>query len=347
VHRITRVVAAVDFSKPAREAFEYALALSRHHGAELIAIQAVPKTETFAHHGRARLTLTERLRHRAEQSGVAFSSRVQSGDPAEIVLLHARVLRPDVIVAGTHQRRGVARLRTGSVAERIAAAATVPVFVVPLRTHASVYAPFRHVVVAVDFSAGSTRAIERALGLMNHPADRITLVHVLPGSASSVPRHLYGYPLDARQDPWVRDAQQRLRDAVPATHTPAAAVHTHVMRGDAAMEIRQVAEDVGADLLIVGATARGVVSRALFGTTAARLLRVTPVPMLVVPDAGMPNADEAAIGRSRLEEIVAGAPMPGLFRPLDELDDDSAPHPMLLGGDVIGSAGFRREEITW
>jgi hypothetical protein len=119
------------------------------------------------------------------------------------------------------------------------------------------------------------------------------------------------------------------------------------MRGDAAMEIRQVAEDVGADLLIVGATARGVVSRALFGTTAARLLRVTPVPMLVVPDAGMPNADEAAIGRSRLEEIAAGAPMPGLFRPLDELDDDSAPRPMLLGGDVVGSAGFRREEITW
>ena len=35
-------LAAIDFSKPARDAFDYALALSRHHGAELIAIQAVP-----------------------------------------------------------------------------------------------------------------------------------------------------------------------------------------------------------------------------------------------------------------------------------------------------------------
>jgi len=41
VNHISRVLAAVDLSQPAREAFEYALALSRRHGAELIAIQAV------------------------------------------------------------------------------------------------------------------------------------------------------------------------------------------------------------------------------------------------------------------------------------------------------------------
>jgi nucleotide-binding universal stress UspA family protein len=290
VKQISRVLAAIDFSKPARDAFDYALALSRRHGAELVAVQAVPTTEPFARHGRARLALAEKLWHSAEQAGVGFSIRVQSGDPAEIVLLHARSLRPDVIVVGTHQRRGRARLRAGSVAARVAARAMVPVFVVPAHRHASASAPFRHVAVAVDFSAGATRAIEHALALANEPADRITLIHVLQDS-SGVPRHLYGYGLDEHEDPLIRDARRRLHQAVPAKRTSAAAIDTQVVRGEAATAITQVVESIGADLLIVGATTRGVVTRALFGTTAARVLRATPVPMLVVPDRGRASAD--------------------------------------------------------
>jgi nucleotide-binding universal stress UspA family protein len=153
------------------------------------------------------------------------------------------------------------------------------------------------VAVGVDFSAGSTRAIERALTLANAPDDRITLIHVLPGSSSSVPAHLYGYGIEESADPWIRDARQRLHRAVPATRKSVATVDVQVMRGDPATEIRQVVENVGADLLIVGATTRGVVSRALFGTTAARLLRATPVPMLVVPDPGTAGSGEEDAAR--------------------------------------------------
>ena len=54
---ISRVLAAVDFSTPARAAFDYALALSVRHHAELAVIHAVPKTDAFgwrwAFHGPA------------------------------------------------------------------------------------------------------------------------------------------------------------------------------------------------------------------------------------------------------------------------------------------------------
>ena len=42
MNQVSRVLAAVDFSKPARGAFEYALALSKHHRAELVVVHAVP-----------------------------------------------------------------------------------------------------------------------------------------------------------------------------------------------------------------------------------------------------------------------------------------------------------------
>jgi nucleotide-binding universal stress UspA family protein len=294
VNHLSRILAAVDFSKPARDAFDYALALSQLHGAELIAIQAVPTNETFAQHARARLTLAAKLRHQAEQAGIALSVRVQTGDPAEIILLHARSLRPDVIVVGTHQRRGLDRLRLGSVAERVVARATVPVLLVPRGQRASGIGSSRHIAVAADFSAGSTRATEHALALAKHPGDRISLIHVLPASSSRVPLHLYGYGLQEHEDPSIRDVQRRLRTAVPAEPASAAAIDAHVVRGDAATEISQIVNRIGADLLIVGVTARGLLSRALFGTTAARVLKLTPVPMLAVPDPGLASTAAAS-----------------------------------------------------
>ena len=123
---LSRVLAAVDFSQPSQGAFEYALALTKHHRAELVVVHAVPPEHPFDRHATERLALTAKLRQRAEQAGVAFSLKVQYGDPAEVILSHARTLRTEVIVVGTHQRSRLGRLLVGSVAERVAAKATVP-----------------------------------------------------------------------------------------------------------------------------------------------------------------------------------------------------------------------------
>jgi nucleotide-binding universal stress UspA family protein len=291
VNHVSRVLAAVDFSKPARRAFEYALALSKHHRAELVVVQAVPRNQAFSWHARERLALTAKLRRRADQANVAFKDRVQQGDPAEIILLHARSLRPDVIVVGTHQRRGIERFGAGSVAERIAAKATVPVLLIP-RRHMGAIRPFGHVAVAVDFSTSSNRAVEQALSLASDSGDRVTLLHVVPGFSSGVPPHLYRYGITEYQDQLMRDAQRRLQLTVPVERNTPAAIHPRVLLGDTTTEISRVVDSIGAELLVVGVPKRGVVSRALFGTTAARLLRVTRVPMLAVPDVGTVSAHQ-------------------------------------------------------
>ena len=42
MNTLARVLAAVDFSRPSRNAFDFALALARSHRAELVAVHAVP-----------------------------------------------------------------------------------------------------------------------------------------------------------------------------------------------------------------------------------------------------------------------------------------------------------------
>ena len=290
MQQCSRVLVAVDFSKPSRGAFEYALALSQRHGAELIVVQAVPRNQAFSWHARERLALTAKLRRRADLANVELRERVQQGDPAEIILLHARSLRPDVIVAGTHQRRGIDRFSSGSVAERVAAKATVPALLIPWHRHAARTAPFSHVAVAVDFSPASTRAVEQALAIASDAADRVTLLHVVTGSAPDVPLFLHRYGIAEYQQQLKRDAWRRLQLAVPTERQAPAAIHARVLLGETTTEISRVVDSIGADLLVVGVPKRGVVSRALFGITAARLLRVSRIPVLAVPEMGTASA---------------------------------------------------------
>src|SRR5688572_27593527 len=126
------------------------------------------------------MALIAKLRRRAESSGVTFKVSVQHGDPAGVILLHARSRRPDLVVLGTHQRTGLDRLRTGSVAERVTLRATQPVLIVPARSAGRPVPSFDNIVVAVDFGAASKAALEQALVLTRGTSRRLTIVHVAP-----------------------------------------------------------------------------------------------------------------------------------------------------------------------
>jgi nucleotide-binding universal stress UspA family protein len=303
VTRPFRVLAAVDFSAPARGAFEHALRLAQD--GELVVLYAIPPDQPFGWHAVERLALEAGLREQADRAGVSISSRVQHGDPSEIVLLHAQALRPDVIVLGTHQRRGVDRLRAGSVGERVLARATSPVLLVPSSEPTAPAGRFRHVAVAVDFSPASDRAVDAATSWATGPRDRLTFLHVASRVAIGPSAESYRLGISEWQDQLLRDDQRRLnRDArrrladLVARVQPrtAGAVQARLVLGDPATQIRRVVDRIGADLLVVGVPKRGALSRALFGTTAARVLRVTRVPMLALP--------ELAVAPSRHEDAA-------------------------------------------
>ncbi len=315
MNRLSRILVAVDFSKPASDAFDYALALSAHRGAELVALQAIPTEQPVSWHARARLTLSARLRKQAKRAGVALTERVQRGDPAGIILLHARSLDPDAIVIGTHQRRGFDRLRHGSVAERVAAKATMPVLLVPQqhqRRHGQPVRPFSHVAVAIDFGPGTERVLEQA-SLAAGPAGTITVIHVVQRSASAVPEHLLGYGIPETEEPVVRDAQQRLQALVERMkRRTSGAVVPRVLIGDPSTEIKTIVDSSDVDVLVVGASNRGRVSRALFGTTAARLVRASRVPVLAVPASSAAVAAEDATRAGDVPVAVVGDEKPEL-----------------------------------
>jgi universal stress protein A len=152
---------------------------------------------------------------------------------------------------------------------------------------------FKDVLCPIDFSEVSTAALAHAVGAVDQATGRLTLVHVLPSfdTASRYAYHLarpdYGRLLK-------RDAWQRLQECVPSELRAAARVRARVVSGAPAAQIAKVSREIGADLIVMGVTARGAIGRRLFGSTAFRVLRSAGRPILAIPErlhqAAMVNA---------------------------------------------------------
>lgn len=142
-----RILVAVDGSHTSRRAFESALSLASSMGAVLQPFYVVENTPMyFEAPGYDPSILRNRLIEQGKELGVEFDQAMRArgvsgevavaeaaavDDVATVVLKGAAAFNADLLVMGTHGRRGVQRLFLGSVAERCVRQAALPVLLVP------------------------------------------------------------------------------------------------------------------------------------------------------------------------------------------------------------------------
>lgn len=241
---------------------------------EFGARQALAATEQALSHVTASLSLAERHGHAAE----------------EIVRL-ATELPADLIVVGSHGRRGLARFLLGSTCERVARHATCPVLVIRGDVR-----PIRRVLIGLDGSECSEDAVEW-LRTFPWPLDaELRLVTVIPNLHSLAREHFVLMPPLVPQpvafDIWQREqAQQHLRATAACFVRPDLKVVTNVRSGDPLPVLLEAAREEGADLIVVGSHGYGAFDRLLLGSVSENLLRHAPCSVLVVRQPARAAAD--------------------------------------------------------
>lgn len=140
----TNILVPTDFSPCAEHALDYACALAAKLGAKLHVVNAIggvfpdlPVALTDQMLTSLRDSSTTALARLvdARRAGVSFGEvRVIEGDARDVILQAATDVHADLIVIGTHGRRGLSRLLLGSVAEHILRRAPCPVLTVRLDT---------------------------------------------------------------------------------------------------------------------------------------------------------------------------------------------------------------------
>lgn len=139
-----RVLVAVDGSAPSRAALLLAVRVARATGARLIFCHAVETDRIYAEYGASGLdpgpVIDERRRdgrdlldaacEEARSAGVDADLALVEGHALEVILAAAKARGADLLVMGTHGRRGLQRWTLGSVAERVVRQATCPVLTI-------------------------------------------------------------------------------------------------------------------------------------------------------------------------------------------------------------------------
>jgi len=274
-----RILCPIDFSPGSEHAQRIAIRLAHETNAPLALVHAwsVPAVATATDMpvasdslqgllDDAERGLTDAL-DEARRGGVThIKAQLVSGPAAERILELAEPT--DLIVMGTHGRTGLARLLLGSVAETVVRHARCSVLVA--RRHVASH--FHHILVPVDFSDCSRRALDEAGELASRSGASVTLLHVLD------PPEVYRQDQD-------EDLQStgRLDDWGDLVEARTARQVTRLMRtgSPAPQVLSTVAEDPSVDLIVVGSHGRTGLQRMLIGSVAEKVMRHATRPVMI------------------------------------------------------------------
>jgi nucleotide-binding universal stress UspA family protein len=290
---IRRILVAVDLAKPREAAFDRALLLARHWQAELYLLHTsaprpVPRFSITGEDLELKRSDAERLQLRAlvrsaKDQGVQVRIVTAHGDDsARAIAAHAHLVMADLIVV-PRDFGSSRKWRTPRVAATLGRSAAVPVLIVPSRQAApqTSGAPFKKIVVAVDFTVASAIALRVATELIAQTDARGTVVHALSyqspmvfsgGEAFGVIDDLIGQ---------TAQAETRLRGVIPAAASHR--VKPRVIAGAAGQAILDVAAEVDADLVVMGVPRRHRLGEVLFGSTFRTVVGRSLRPILAVP----------------------------------------------------------------
>jgi nucleotide-binding universal stress UspA family protein len=264
--RFRRILCPVDFTEFSRRAAQLAAGWARQFGAEVVALHV--RTD-----GRS-----DGMERQPEWDGPGKLAVVE-GDPVSVILEQAETLAADLIVLGTHGRRGFDRWVLGSVTERVLHHAPCPVLTANGRTERpDPEGPaFTNVLCADDLTTPGV--LSYALSLVRGTGARLEVLHAVeevPESAAlDTTSFAYGPVLLAA-------ARERLLASLAAEDREPGDVRGEVLCGRAYQQILRRATAEKIDLIVMGVHSGRPMNDLFFGSTTHHVVRGADCPVLVV-----------------------------------------------------------------
>jgi nucleotide-binding universal stress UspA family protein len=293
----TRLLFPTDGSDAAAAGLDYALDVAAEHDATLHVLNVADTNQdsltriggqvvdVLEDEGRE---IVDEAADRAAARGVDTVAEVLQGDPVKTIVDYAHEADVDLIVMPTHGRRGLSRVLLGSVTERVAGSADVPIVVVDPEGASTFVYPPRGILVPTDGSRAAGLALASAIDLAHETGAALHLLHVIETASLGfdVRSAVAADELDTR-------AESILADAVETAE--AAGVETvvrSVTDGRPYREIRSYVADHDVDLVAIGSHGETDFSRFVLGGVTNKIVRGAPVPVLLRREPDAPAGDE-------------------------------------------------------
>jgi nucleotide-binding universal stress UspA family protein len=290
-----KILCPVDFFKPSSRAFDYALRIAANYDAKVHALHVVAPVISSVYgapFGVEDLTadlekeskrLLQKYKDRAAKANIQLTTEVRLGD-IDLGILHSvEAQKADLVVMGTHGRRGFERLILGSVTERMIRHCPVPLLTIAAAKKAASTPKIRRILVTTDFSEGTAEAVAHALSIGQRNRGRVTLLHVLHRDAAEA--------AGKYRDQLIRGVELQLQKFIPERAFEECEIDTRLEDGSPSTVIPNIVKSGSYDLLVMNIHGKRLIDRALVGSTAERTLRAVSgtCPVLLIPPAKKPH----------------------------------------------------------
>lgn len=283
-----RILCPTDFSSGSDRALDHALAWSRHLEAEIHVLHVIVDPHADDMHEEppfagviAARSALERLIERHGAAAEACRAVARGTSVAQSIVGHAIDAGIDLVVMGTHGRRGYRALTMGSQTAEVVRAAPCPVLAIPAASGAPISPLPRRILVPLDFGPRAAPALRYAKELADSAGGRLVLLHVI--EATIVPDFYYplGRSLFLREPETRRRSSAGLERLFWEAGGPEVPFDVRVVDGRAATDIARIAAEIVADAIVMPTHGLAEAERLVLGSTTDKVLRSASCPVLV------------------------------------------------------------------
>jgi nucleotide-binding universal stress UspA family protein len=283
------ILFATDLSSRCDRASDRALIMARQWAARLVALTVIePGTTLYPAwaysadaaepqpRGDVMQQAERRLRADLTVDDLSFATRVAQGPVTDAILAACDGEGAGLVITGVARNEALSRIVLGSSVDALARRSPVPLLVV----HRRARTPYRHVVVATDFSPSSRRALETAAALF--PDADFTLFHAFDNPYPAIASVDVAQARSDGRRIAQGEAEAFLRScALPnAMH---ARMQLTLDYGDPGALLRARSAMHPSDLVVLGTQRRRGLLGLLIGSVAQRILEQADNDVLVVP----------------------------------------------------------------
>ncbi len=301
---LDNILIPTDFSACADHALDHALEVADRFGTHLHILHVVNELDpdwygvTDAQEravqlrDQIRTEAQERLETLApEKDHYDFKTTISlqlSFDVADSINEYVEEEAIDLVVMGTHGRKGLDRLMLGNVADKIIRHAPCPVMTVREEVpwmEEDEDLSFDDILAPIDFSEHSREALRMSKFFAGQYQARLHLMFV--AEKRTVPTFsdtgLPGVGV-VEMDPQIVDnAEEALQQLDENIEGPEVQAAYHVREGNVSEDVVDFAETRGVSLIVMATRGLTGVSRFLLGSNTERIVRVAPCPVLTIP----------------------------------------------------------------
>jgi len=300
--QIKKILFPADFSRCANQAFSHAIYLAKKHRAELHIMHVITSFEAYPYISPNEFPNREEIDEILNRNASMLINKLVDKDitglknikrtikrgisEAPVILDYLKDNDIDLIVMGTHGRRGLNSLFLGSTTEEVVRLSHCPVITIrELKEPITIESPKR-ILVPIDFSDHSLKALEYAKEIAEIFDSRLQLLHVIeetfhPAFSLSGKSSVFDLIPDIEEK-----TRNKMKQIAKEAKGPKVDYNIYINGGRVASNIIRFAENKSSNLIIISTHGLTGIEHLVMGSVTEKVIRFANCPVFTIKSFG-------------------------------------------------------------